>query len=214
MSQSVTPFQFHAHAVRVITRDGEPWFVATDVAAALGYRGAANAARCLADHQRGTHNLSTPGGNQTVTLINEPGLYRLVLRSRKSEAVAFSDWVTGEVLPTIRKTGSYGAPRANAYALAAEAGAAVSRAVFDAATRDTAPNGYARYLLTLGPGQPNVHRIEPDQSVLSVAQFGQALLHGDVGASDDDLRALIHCAATALAQRTHWLRSRCEEAKA
>lgn len=104
---SVTPFNFGAHAVRVVLRDGEPWFVAADVADALGYRDAANAGRILADHQKGTHTMSTHGGEQRVIVVNESGLYRLVLRSRKPEAEKFSDWVTGEVLPAIRKTGGY-----------------------------------------------------------------------------------------------------------
>lgn len=104
---SVSVFKFQAHSVRTLTRDGEPWFVATDVAEALGYRDAANAARNLSANQRGTQIVSTLGGSQSVAVINESGLYRLVLRSRKPEAVAFSDWVTGEVLPAIRKTGRY-----------------------------------------------------------------------------------------------------------
>ena len=110
-SAQITPFNFGTHAMRVVMRDGEPWFVASDVADALGYRDAANAGRILADHQKGTHSMSTPGGEQRVTIINESGLYRLVLRSRKPEAEKFSDWVTGEVLPSIRKTGSYGQPQ-------------------------------------------------------------------------------------------------------
>ena len=100
-------FSFGEHEVRVVVREGEPWFVAGDVAVALGYRDAANAGRILADHQKGTQIVSTPSGDQRVTIINESGLYRLVLRSRKPEAEKFSDWVTGEVLPAIRKTGQY-----------------------------------------------------------------------------------------------------------
>ena len=112
MADALSPsvFAFHNHSVRIIVRDGEPWFVASDVATALGYRDASNAARHLKDQQKGTHNLSTLGGDQKVTVITESGLYKLVLRSRKPEAEEFSDWVTGEVLPTIRKTGRYEAP--------------------------------------------------------------------------------------------------------
>lgn len=100
-------FNFGTHAVRIVVRDGEPWFVASDVAAALGYRDAQDAGRSLKPEQKGTQNVRTPGGDQRVTIINESGLYRLVLRSRKPEAEKFSDWVTGEVLPSIRKTGRY-----------------------------------------------------------------------------------------------------------
>jgi prophage antirepressor-like protein len=109
-SAQITPFNFGTHAVRVVMRNGEPWFVATDVAEALGYRNAPDAARNLSEHQKASTQIvrSTSGGNPNVTIINESGLYRLVLRSRKPEAEKFSDWVTGEVLPSIRKTGSYG----------------------------------------------------------------------------------------------------------
>lgn len=105
-------FNFGTHAVRIVVRDGEPWFVASDVAAALGYRDAQDAGRSLKPEQKGTQNVRTPGGEQRVTIINESGLYRLVLRSRKPEAEKFSDWVTGEVLPSIRKTGRYQSPTA------------------------------------------------------------------------------------------------------
>lgn len=106
-ADSPSVFNFGSHSVRIIVIDGEPWFVASDVAASLGYRDASNAARHLKPHQKGTRNLSTPGGEQKVTIITESGLYKLVLRSRKPEAEEFSDWVTGEVLPSIRKTGQY-----------------------------------------------------------------------------------------------------------
>lgn len=109
ISTAVVSFDFNSHPVRVVMQDGEPWFVATDVAEALGYRNAPDATRHLGEHQKGSTQIarSTSGGNPTATIINESGLYRLVLRSRKPEAVAFSDWVTGEVLPSIRKTGGY-----------------------------------------------------------------------------------------------------------
>lgn len=107
-------FNFGEKQVRIILRDGEPWFVASDVAEALGYRNAPDAARSLSEHQKASTQIvrSTSGGNPNVTIINESGLYRLVLRSRKPEAEKFSDWVTGEVLPAIRKTGQYQQPAA------------------------------------------------------------------------------------------------------
>lgn len=112
MADTLSPsiFSFHTNTVRVIVVNGDPWFVASDVAVALGYRDASNAARNLKSHQKGTHNLSTHGGGQKVVIITESGLYKLVLRSRKPEAEEFSDWVTGEVLPSIRKTGRYEKP--------------------------------------------------------------------------------------------------------
>lgn len=114
MQPSVTPFAFRDHSVRVVLIDGEPWFVASDIAEVLGYRDAANAARSLPARQKGSTRIvsSTLGGNPNVTIVSEGGMYRLVLRSRKPEAEAFTDWVTDEVLPTIRKTGAYASPAA------------------------------------------------------------------------------------------------------
>lgn len=112
-------FSFGEHEVRVVMRDGEPWFVAADVAKALEFRDASNAARMLPTHQKGTHLVSTLQGNQQVTVVSEGGLYRMALRSRKPSAVSFSDWVTDEVLPSIRKTGKFDA-RTNAGPLTIE----------------------------------------------------------------------------------------------
>lgn len=106
---NVSEYSFKGHPVRIVMRDGEPWFVCTDVAEALGYATAKDAARNLSAQHKGGQIVPTPGGNQELTVISEGGLYRLVLRSRKPEAVAFCDWVTDEVLPSIRKTGSYNA---------------------------------------------------------------------------------------------------------
>lgn len=100
-------FSFYEHQVRTVVIDDGVWFVCTDVAEALGYRNAPDASRHLDDDEKGTHILRTPGGDQKLTIINESGLYALVLRSRKPEARKFAKWVTAEVLPTIRKTGAY-----------------------------------------------------------------------------------------------------------
>ena len=93
--------------LRVAMIDGEPWFVAADVATMLGYRDAGNAVRLLKDRERGTHRVSTPSGQQEVRIISEAGFYRLVMRSNRPEADAFQTWVTAEVLPQIRRTGAY-----------------------------------------------------------------------------------------------------------
>ena len=109
-STAITPFNFNDSEIRLIVRAGEPWFITADVARVLGYRDANNAGRVLDEDEKGTHVVSTPGGEQRVTIINESGLYALVLRSRKPEARKFAKWVTSEVLPAIRKTGSYSLP--------------------------------------------------------------------------------------------------------
>ena len=105
---TITPFNFRGHQVRItIADDNEPRWVANDVAKVLGYRDAANMCRGLRDRNRGTHSVSTPSGPQDMIVINESGLYQAVLKSRRPEAVEFQDWVTDEVLPSIRRHGAY-----------------------------------------------------------------------------------------------------------
>lgn len=93
--------------IRVLEKDGQPWFVGRDVASILDYRTANDMTRILEDDEKDTQIVRTPGGEQAVVIINESGLYSAVLRSRKDEAKKFKKWVTGEVLPSIRKHGAY-----------------------------------------------------------------------------------------------------------
>lgn len=104
-------FNFGDNQVRLVVRDGEPWFVAKDVCDTLGYSNSRDTlAKHLDEDEKGVANSDTLGGNQQLTIINESGLYALVLRSRKPEARKFAKWVTREVLPSIRKTGQYQQP--------------------------------------------------------------------------------------------------------
>ena len=100
-------FGFNDKTVRVIMRDGEPWWIAKDVADILGFRDAFNAVRLLDEDEKDTQKVSTLGGEQTMTVINESGVYALIFRSSKPEAKRFRKWVTSEVLPEIRRTGLY-----------------------------------------------------------------------------------------------------------
>lgn len=94
--------------VRVITKDGEPWFVGKDVAEALGYKNTRQAISTnIMDDDRGVHSVDTPSSTQQMTIINESGLYSLILSSKLPSAKKFKHWVTSEVLPSIRKTGGY-----------------------------------------------------------------------------------------------------------
>lgn len=98
--------------VRTVMQGGEPWFVAADVCRALELDQVSNAVRKLDDDEKMTLNSDKGhsgqrGGAQFYTVVNEPGLYSLVLGSRKPEAKAFKRWITHEVIPTIRKTGGY-----------------------------------------------------------------------------------------------------------
>jgi len=103
--------------IRVIEKEGEPWFVAADVAQILGYRDAANATRGLMEDEKGTQIVSTLRGSQKATIISEAGMYSLILRSRVAGAQAFKRWVTHDVLPSIRKRGGYLTPEAAEKAL-------------------------------------------------------------------------------------------------
>ena len=96
--------------VRAIMKDGEPWFVAADVCRALEIANNRDALTRLEQDEKGVALTDTPGGAQEVTIVNEPGLYALVLGSRKPEAKAFKRWVTHEVIPSIRKYGMYATP--------------------------------------------------------------------------------------------------------
>lgn len=111
MNQQLAPFDFEGRPVRVVTdSQGEPWFVAADVLATIGLD--RKALERLDEDEKGVSSIHTPGGGQEMTTVNEPGLYTLVLGSRKTEAKRFKRWVTHEVLPSIRKTGSYAVPGA------------------------------------------------------------------------------------------------------
>ena len=98
--------------IRTVDQNGEPWFVGKDVAAALGYGNPQKAIRDHVDEQdRGVNEMDTPGGKQPIAIINESGLYSLIFGSKLEGAVRFKRWVTSEVLPTLRKTGSYMIPK-------------------------------------------------------------------------------------------------------
>ena len=94
--------------IRAIEKDGEPWFVGKDVAMALGYSRTADAVAAHVDAEdKGVGKIPTPGGEQDVTIINESGLYSLVLSSKLPSAKQVKHWVTAEVLPSIRRHGAY-----------------------------------------------------------------------------------------------------------
>lgn len=94
--------------VRTVEINGTPWLVGKDVAIALGYK---NPQRAIRDHvdteDQGVTKTVTPSGEQEMLIINESGLYSLILSSKMPKAKAFKHWVTSEVLPTIHKTGAY-----------------------------------------------------------------------------------------------------------
>lgn len=94
--------------IRAITQGGDPWFVGKDIANALGYKREADAIRVhVEETDKGVGEIQTPGGIQTMTIINESGMYSLIFGSKLESAKRFKYWVTSEVLPAIRKHGGY-----------------------------------------------------------------------------------------------------------
>lgn len=100
-------FYYKDCRVRTVQRDNEPWFVLKDVCDVLGISKYRDTASRLDDDERGSARVDTLGGPQEMTIINESGLYSVILRSDKPEARHFRKWITSEVLPSIRKTGGY-----------------------------------------------------------------------------------------------------------
>jgi anti-repressor protein len=111
-----------SQSIRAIEKDNEPWFVAKDVCEILEIQNVTQALDRLDEDERSMFNIGRQG---ETNIINESGLYSLVLGSRKPEAKAFKKWVTSEVLPTIRKTGSYSKPKTQIEIILAQAQALV-----------------------------------------------------------------------------------------
>ncbi|WP_426578912.1 phage antirepressor (plasmid) [Bacillus altitudinis] len=97
-------FNYQDQEVRTVIQDGQPWFVAKDVCEILGIKNATQAVSKLDIDERSMLNIGRQGN---TNIVNEPGLYTLILGSRKPEAKQFKRWITHEVIPTIRKTGGY-----------------------------------------------------------------------------------------------------------
>lgn len=117
-NRGLTPYEFEGNNVRIVEKDGEFWFVAGDVARQLAYRDAADLTRLLDDDEKDTHPVRAPGGEQDMSAVSEAGLYRAIVMRRATTKVdhtireriaRFQRWVFHDVLPSIRKTGSYGA---------------------------------------------------------------------------------------------------------
>lgn len=104
MSQLQKAFNYQDQQVRTVVKDGQPWFVAKDVCEILGIKNATQAVSKLDNDERAMLNIGRQGN---TNIVNEPGLYTLILSSRKPEAKQFKRWITHEVIPAIRKTGGY-----------------------------------------------------------------------------------------------------------
>lgn len=104
---SILPFMYGVHQVRTVSIDGEPWFVAKDVCDVLELSDTNKALLVVENEDKREHEQYSGSGRKPL-LINEPGIYSLIFRSRRPEAREFKRWITHEVIPSIRKTGGYG----------------------------------------------------------------------------------------------------------
>ncbi|KKB75323.1 MULTISPECIES: phage antirepressor [Bacillus] len=107
MNELQKVFNYQNHQIRTAVKEGEPWFVAKDVCSVLEIKNNRDALARLDEDEKGVVLTDTLGGTQELTAVNEPGLYTLILGSRKPVAKQFKRWITHEVIPTIRKTGGY-----------------------------------------------------------------------------------------------------------
>lgn len=143
-------FRYDGADVRTVMIDGAPWFVASDVVRILGYSAPSAMTRTLDEDEKGVHTLHTPGGLQEHTVVSEPGLFSAILRSRVAGARAFKRWITHDVLPAIRQTGSYSIapaapalPQSYAEALRELAASVEQREVLAAANAELTPRAEA-----------------------------------------------------------------------
>lgn len=206
----ITPFNFGSNIVRVVSRNNDPWFVANDVCKALGY---SNTSKAIADHldddERYNESLDRGG---SLLLISEYGLYALILRSRKPEARKFAKWVTSEVLPTIRKTGSYQSNTqsqrtALAHQLASQATAQVFDTVFRAVMDDSFNPSLDRLLLSFTPGGPNGEHTPqattlPHNAIVTTVPHFIRAVASDLAITTPDLTSLALACTQRLASRT------------
>lgn len=206
----ITPFNFGSNIVRVVSRNNDPWFVANDVCKALGY---SNTSKAIADHldddERYNESLDRGG---SLLLISESGLYALILRSRKTGARKFAKWVTSEVLPTIRKTGSYqnntqSQRTALAHQLASQATAQVFDTVFRAVMDGSFNPSLDRLLLSFTPGGPNGEHTPqattlPHNAIVTTVPHFIRAVASDLAITTPDLTSLALACTQRLASRT------------
>lgn len=180
---AITPFTFPetGQPVRTVTIDGEPWWVAADVCAVLSLSNPSMATSRLQEADLSTTEVRSSGQARRMTIVSESGLYDLILDSRKPEARSFRRWITAEVIPTIRRTGSY--------------------AVAPAVPRELSNRDLARMVLEeadrADAAEQRVAELEPKaqaHDTLMVAQHGAVLVRQAakiLGWRETDLRAFL-----------------------
>jgi anti-repressor protein len=168
-------FDYAGQEIRTVDVDGEPWFVAADVARILGYRMASDMTRRLDDDERGTRSVRTPSGDQDMTVISESGVYVAILGSQVDGARDFKRWLTREVLPQIRRSGSFGPPTLDLanrdhISLIITAGHAALQRAIEAETR----------VAELEPQAAVASRLLDADGDLSVAEAAQSLTRAGI----------------------------------
>ena len=176
----LTIFNFENQQVRTIIQDSEPWFVAKDVCDVLGHTNSRVATERLDEDEKGVSKVYTPGGGQEMTIINESGLYALVLTSNIPKAKAFKRWITHEVIPQIRKSGVYVSPQVDSKMLYQIAQALEEKEkqialmkpkaeFFDAVanSKDAIDLGTAAKVLNMGMGRTTLFRILREKKILN-----------------------------------------------
>lgn len=158
-------FNFGALSIRTIDKEGEIWFVANDVCAALDIASPRVAVTRLDDDERdGVCLTDAIGRQQEATIINESGLYSLVMSSRKAEAKKFKRWVTHDVLPAIRKTGRYEAP-----SQAAQVEPQTREEMLAEALQ------YGRWFMSARDGRLSLSPIREDAYVIAADEFAKVI---------------------------------------
>lgn len=175
--------------IRTVEVDGEPWLVGKDVARALGYKDATKAARERVDAEdRGVAKMDTPSGQQEMTIINESGLYSLVLGSKLPSAKKFKRWVTSEVLPSIRKNGMYLLPKDYPSALRALADSEEQRMALECTNATLAAENerQAQVIAEFEPIRQYVDTILESPDALATSQIA-----ADYGMSAQELNKIL-----------------------
>lgn len=191
-NNSVQLFEYSGHEVRSILIDNEPWFIASDVARVLEYRAAPDMTRRIDDEDKGYAKVRTPGGEQELSILNESGLYDAVFRSNAVGAKKFKRWVTKEVLPTIRKTGSYGSAQP-----AELTRSDLARMVLEAENEKLA---LSSKLEAIQPKADYVDTFVADEDLITFRT-----LASDLGVGERDLRdALIYCGWIYSQTKSRW----------
>lgn len=203
-------FSFSKTLVRILLRDGEPWFVAADVCAALQLGNVTMALKRLdADEQALNSVEGISRGNDLTNVINESGLYSLILGSRKPEAKKFKKWVTSEVLPAIRRTGGYNQPvpeqhMQRCWQMAHAVVGPVQQALFDASFKQGPDElRFMRVCITFGHDlSARVERVGSSAVVATLGDLATMIEGADgVYPTDVELAKLSTACAQRLAQR-------------